>query len=88
MPDERELAEGQMTGTTSSDLISTKQGEIAALAGIEPRRVLTTLAHRIDMAWMREAYRRTRKDGCCIARYSAAPFPRSSVPASSPHPAL
>ena len=63
MPDERELAEGQMTGTTSSDLISTKQGEIAALAGIEPRRVLTTLAHRIDMAWMREAYRRTRKDG-------------------------
>ena len=52
-----------MTGTTSSDLISTKQGEIAALAGIEPKRVLTTLAHRIDMAWMREAYRRTRKDG-------------------------
>jgi group II intron reverse transcriptase/maturase len=25
--------------------------------------VLTTLAHHIDMDWMREAYRRTRKDG-------------------------
>ena len=63
MADEWELAEGQMTGTMSSDLISTKQSEIAALAGIEPKRVLTTLAHRIDLEWMREAYRRTRKDG-------------------------
>jgi len=52
-----------MTGTKSSDLISTKQREIAALAGDEPGRVLTTIAHRIDLVWMREAYRRTRKDG-------------------------
>ena len=63
MPDERELAEGQMTGTLDSGIISTKQGEIAELAGRDPKLVLTSLAHRIDMAWMREAYRRTRKDG-------------------------
>ena len=63
MSDERELVEGQMAETSSSSTISTKQDEIAALAGIEPRRVLTTLAHRIDLEWMREAYRRTRKDG-------------------------
>ena len=52
-----------MTGTSDSGTISTKQGEIAALAGEDPKRVLTTLAHRIDGEWMREAYRRTRKDG-------------------------
>jgi group II intron reverse transcriptase/maturase len=28
-----------------------------------PRAALTTLAHYIDMEWLREAYRRTRKDG-------------------------
>ena len=32
-----------MAGTMSSENISTKQSEIAALAGIEPGRVLTTL---------------------------------------------
>ena len=63
MADERELAEGQMTGTSDSGIISTRQGEIAELAGHDPKLVLNTLAHRIDIAWMREAYRRTRKDG-------------------------
>ena len=63
MADERELVEGQMAGTKGSGTVLTKQDEIAALAGIEPKRVLTTIAHRIDMEWMREAYRRTRKDG-------------------------
>lgn len=52
-----------MTETLSSVIISTKQDEIAELARIEPRRVLNTLAHRIDLEWMHEAYRRTRKDG-------------------------
>ena len=47
----------------SSEGILTKQSKIAALAGIEPRQVLTTLAHHIDIDWLREAYRRTRKDG-------------------------
>ena len=47
----------------SSEGILTKQSKIAALAGFEPRQVLTTLAHHIDIDWLREAYRRTRKDG-------------------------
>ena len=28
-----------------------------------PQAALTTLAHHIDSGWLREAYRRTRKDG-------------------------
>ena len=28
-----------------------------------PQAALTTLAHYIDIDWLRQAYRRTRKDG-------------------------
>jgi group II intron reverse transcriptase/maturase len=52
-----------MTGTLSREVISTRQKKIATLARIEPKLVLTTLAHHIDATWLREAYRRTRKDG-------------------------
>jgi group II intron reverse transcriptase/maturase len=52
-----------MTGTSSREIISTRQEKIATLARHEPKLVLTTLAHHIDMTWLREAYRRTRKDG-------------------------
>ena len=52
-----------MAGTLDSEGISTKQHEIAALASRTPKGVLNTLAHRVDLAWMREAYRRVRKDG-------------------------
>lgn len=49
----------------ASDLgnISTKRAEIAKLASYEPKLVLNTLAHHVDLEWLREAYRRTRKDG-------------------------
>lgn len=57
------LLEGQMTGTLGREVISTRQEKLAKLAQAEPRRVLTTLAHHIDEVWLREAYRRTRKDG-------------------------
>ena len=57
------LLEGQMTGTLGREIISTRQEKLAELARIEPKRVLTTLAHHIDEMWLREAYRRTRKDG-------------------------
>ncbi|MGB8224922.1 MAG: group II intron reverse transcriptase/maturase, partial [Polyangiales bacterium] len=43
--------------------ISTKLGRIAELARNAPTMVFTTLAHHIDVDWLREAYRRTRKDG-------------------------
>jgi RNA-directed DNA polymerase len=52
-----------MTETSSSQDISTKLKRIAKLAK-EIRGVsLMTLAHHIDVDWLREAYRRTRKDG-------------------------
>lgn len=52
-----------MAGTSSREVISTRQDKLAKLARIEPKLVLTTLAHHIDEVWLGEAYRRTRKDG-------------------------
>ena len=43
--------------------ISPKVERIAALAKQSPQMSFTTLAHHIDIDWLREAYRRTRKDG-------------------------
>ena len=43
--------------------ISTKQQWIAKQAADHPEWVLTTFAHHIDLDWLREAYRRTRKGG-------------------------
>ena len=51
-----------MTGTSSPLDISTRLHRIAELARKGPA-VLTTLAHHIDVEFLREAYRRTRKDG-------------------------
>jgi len=58
-----ELLEGQMVRTPSRELISTRQEKLATLAQLEPKLALTTMAHHIDEVWLREAYRRTRKDG-------------------------
>ena len=52
-----------MTETSSSLDISTKLERIAKLATEIRGANLTTLAHHIDVDWLREAYRRTRKDG-------------------------
>jgi RNA-directed DNA polymerase len=52
-----------MAETSSSVTISTKLEQIANMAKAMPSAGLTTLAHYIDAEWMREAYRRTRKDG-------------------------
>jgi RNA-directed DNA polymerase len=52
-----------MEETSSSRTVSTKLERIAALAKKAPTMVLTTLAHHIDVEWLKEAYRRTRKDG-------------------------
>ena len=46
---------------TSSTAVSTKLERIAELA--RRHEVLTSLAHHIDAEWLREAWRRTRKDG-------------------------
>ena len=52
-----------MGETKGSQTISTKIERIAELARKFPDSPLTTLAHNIDLEWLREAYRRTRKDG-------------------------
>src|SRR3954469_4647482 len=58
-----ELLEGKMKETPGSATISTKLEQIAKLAKEAPGMAFTTLAHHIDVEWLREAYRRTRKDG-------------------------
>ena len=43
--------------------VSTKQERIAELAKQSPQRAFTSLAYLMDIDWLKEAYRRTRKDG-------------------------
>ena len=50
-----------MAETSSSTTVSTKLKRIAKLARGMPQAALTTLTHHIDIDWLREAYRRTRK---------------------------
>jgi RNA-directed DNA polymerase len=52
-----------MDGTQSLITVSTKLERIAELAKRKPGVSLQTLAHHIDLDWMREAHRRVRKDG-------------------------
>ena len=52
-----------MPETPSSSCISTKLARIAELAKRAPDMAFTTLAHHIDVDWLRQAYHRTRKDG-------------------------
>jgi RNA-directed DNA polymerase len=52
-----------MIETQSSLDVSTKLERIAELARKKQGVSLQTLAHHIDVDWLREAYRRTRKDG-------------------------
>jgi RNA-directed DNA polymerase len=54
--------EGKMTGTSCPESISTKLNQIAKLAAKMRGVALTTLAHHIDIDWLREAHRRTRKN--------------------------
>jgi group II intron reverse transcriptase/maturase len=56
-----------LMGTTPElpgfESVSTKQQRIAQLAKQMQGVALHSLSHHIDIEWMREAYRRTRKDG-------------------------
>jgi len=52
-----------MNQTLSWQLISTRREKLAAPARSNPEMVLTTIAHHIDLDWLQEAWRRTRKDG-------------------------
>ncbi|MCA9633410.1 MAG: group II intron reverse transcriptase/maturase, partial [Myxococcales bacterium] len=64
-----------MQGTPSPETISTKRKRIARLAKQMPGVALTSLSHHIDLAWLKEAYGRTRKDGALgIDGQSAADY--------------
>src|SRR5688572_24868996 len=52
-----------MAETPCSKTVSTKLLRIAQLAREMPGVALTNLAHHIDIEWLREACRRTRKGG-------------------------
>ena len=52
-----------MSETLRSGSVTTRLQRIAELARRNPRRVFSSLAHVIDVEWVREAYGRTRKDG-------------------------
>jgi RNA-directed DNA polymerase len=61
----------------NSTTVSTKQQRVAQLAKQSPQMGFTSLAHLMDMDWLHEAYRRTRKDaaagvdGMTAERYEA-----------------
>lgn len=52
-----------MKDTQKSQLISTDLRQIAAQAKQEPAKVFTSLAHRMDVDFLTEAYHRVRKGG-------------------------
>ena len=51
-----------MAESPSSELVSTKLRRIATLAREMPETAITSLSHHIDIDWLKEAWRRTRKD--------------------------
>ena len=67
-----------MAETPGSTTVSTKLERIATLAREAPQVALTTLAHHIDIDWLQEAYRRTRKDGATgVDRQTADEYARN-----------
>jgi group II intron reverse transcriptase/maturase len=67
-----------MDETSDSIAVSTRTERIAELAKQAPAMVIKTLAHHMDMAWLREAYGGTRKDGATgVDRQTAVEYARS-----------
>lgn len=52
-----------MMEASDSATVLTRQRRIALLAGQSPQMALTSLNHHLDVIWLREAFRRTRKTG-------------------------
>lgn len=66
-----------MEEAPTSQTVSTKLERIAKRAREAPTMVLRTLAHHIDVEWLKEAHRRTRKDGAAgVDGISAAEYER------------
>lgn len=68
--------EGKMSGKSGPSSVSTKLQRIAELARQMPQAKMTSLSYHIDVEFLREAYRRTRKvaavgvDGQTAAEYA------------------
>jgi RNA-directed DNA polymerase len=70
--------EGKTMGTPRPTTVSTKLQRIAELAKQAPEMAFTSLAHHIDVEFLREAYRRTRKDGAAgVDGVTAAEYERN-----------
>jgi len=54
---------GKAMGPSTPHNVSTKLERIAELARQMPQKQLRSLLHHMDVEWLHEAYRRTRKDG-------------------------
>ena len=52
-----------MSEASNSESVLTKQRRIALLAAQSPPMAFTSLNHHLDIEWLHEAFRRTRKDG-------------------------
>ncbi len=52
-----------MAEAPNSDHVSTQQQRIATLAKQDPQRAFTSLNHYLNLPWLLEAFRCTRKDG-------------------------
>ena len=50
-------------GISTSEIVTTKQERIAYRARTHPQEAFVSLSHNLTEEWLREAYRRTRKDG-------------------------
>ena len=50
-------------GNSTSETVTTKQARIAYRAKSCPQEAFVSLSHNLTEEWLREAYRRTRKDG-------------------------
>jgi RNA-directed DNA polymerase len=59
----RGLLEGNMASASELDPVYTKQQQIAELAKQSPAMGFTSLAHHMNLAWLYEAFLRTRKGG-------------------------
>src|SRR5262249_5842012 len=64
-----------MKRTPNLDSVSTKLQRIAMLARMAPQMALRTLAHHIDVEFLRVAYQQTRKDGAVgVDKQTAAEY--------------
>jgi RNA-directed DNA polymerase len=69
-----------MAGASKPDPVSTRRQRIAELAKQSPRMGFTSLNHHLDLSWLVEAYKQTRKDGAAgVDGQTAEDYGRSLV---------